>query len=129
MGPGGLARPADPWHAKGTFRPEPAVTDSTLPSPTTKPPLKERFQTLLKEYGKVALVIHFSFFFLAILGFWLAIKFGFPIDGISSTAGTLGAAYAATQVIKPLRLIATMVLTPLVARLIGHGKPERVDET
>lgn len=102
--------------------PQAMVQEAT--PPVAKPSLTARFQLLLKKYGWVALGIHFSLFFLAIGGFSLAIGLGLDVGGVSGTAGTLGAAYAAAQVIKPLRFMATLVLTPLVARLLGRSETD-----
>ena len=82
--------------------------------------MRKTIQKLLVEYGAVAVVVYFAIFFLVIFGFWAAIRFGWQP---SSTAGTLGvwtAAYIATKLTQPLRLIATLAVTPLVAKVYEH---------
>lgn len=95
-----------------------------------KPPLKVRIERLLSEYGRVALIIYFSIFAVVLVGFALAIQLGYSaVDGQGSgdpvttasaisTAGTWGAAWVATKVTQPLRIVATIALTPLVARAL-----------
>ena len=48
-------------------------------------------------------------------------KVGIDISpsGAAETTGVWALAYGLTQLTKPLRIIATIVLTPLVARVLG----------
>ena len=93
--------------------------------------MNERLKTLLAEYGQIALVIHFAIFFASVFIFWLAIGLGFEFGGEANLAPSwltesgsarLVAAYIASQVIKPFRLGATIILTPIVAKTVR--KPE-----
>jgi hypothetical protein len=99
----------------------PPVSDTPPPAGATekaaKPSLMARFKTLLLEYGPLALVVNYLIFGLAIVGFYAAIQFGFQPDSTGEKAGSWAAAYAASQVVKPLRLAAVFVLTPLIARI------------
>ena len=56
-------------------------------------------------------------FVLAMVGFSAAIVFGFQVEGSAAGAGTLAAAWLATKVTQPARIAATVVLTPLAARV------------
>jgi hypothetical protein len=79
--------------------------------------MRKTVQNLLVEYGAVAVVVYFTIFFVVIFGFWAAINFGWQP---SSTAGNLGAwtaAYIATKLTQPLRIMATIAITPLAAKL------------
>ncbi|MBN8472764.1 hypothetical protein JYJ95_40200 [Corallococcus exiguus] len=99
---------------------KPSTPDIAPPETTTppaKPTLMARFKALLLEYGPVAFGLYWLSFFLSMAGFWAAIRAGFQPEGTGAQAGAWGAAYVATQVIKPLRLGAVFVLTPLVARI------------
>jgi hypothetical protein len=88
-----------------------------------KAPLSERLKSMMVEYGSLALYVYFSIFGLVLGGFVLAIKMGFHRSGHGmSTAGTWGAAYVATQLTKPLRLAATLVLTPVVMKVLHLKK-------
>lgn len=97
------------------------VSDTTPPAEAAvkpaKPSLVERFKNLLLEYGPLALVVHYIIFGLVIVGFYAAIQRGFQPEGTGATAGSWGAAYAAAFAVKPLRMAAVFVLTPLVARI------------
>jgi hypothetical protein len=89
--------------------------------------MRKTIQKLLVEYGAIAVVVYFAIFFLAIFGFWAAIRFGWQP---SSTAGTLGiwtAAYIATKLTQPLRIVATLAVTPLIAKIYERitGRPSK----
>ena len=79
--------------------------------------MKKTAQKLLAEYGIVAVVIYFVIFF-AVLGvFWLAIRFGWEPSSAAGSVGTFAAAYIATKITQPLRIAATLLVTPFVAKL------------
>ena len=87
----------------------------------SKPTLKERFQALLQAYGPVAFGTWFAIFFATWFGFWFAItQLGWEPEGMVGSAGTVGAAYLATQATKPARFALTLALTPLLGKLIGR---------
>ena len=85
----------------------------TVPPP---PPVRKTVQNLLAEYGSVAVVVYFAIFFAVLFGFWAAIRFGWRTEGAAASVGTLTAAYIATKLTQPLRIAATLALTPLVAK-------------
>lgn len=89
------------------------------------PVTKERLKALLAEYGKVALITYFALFLLVLAGFALAINWGFKVDSAPGGLGLLGAAYVATKAVQPLRIAATLALTPIVARFITKGRGTR----
>ena len=97
---------------------DPAMTDASPDPQTKKPPLGERLKALLPEYGRIALFVYFTIFGLVFLGFWIAIETGVDAESTAGKAGTLAAAYGATKLSQPLRILATLVLTPPVARLV-----------
>lgn len=80
---------------------------------------RERLQALLTEYGRVALYVYFILFAVVLSGFALAITLGFEVASATSGAGVLGAAWVATKLTQPLRILATLLLTPVVARVLG----------
>lgn len=80
--------------------------------------MKDRLEALLARYGKVALVIYFGIFGLVLAGFAIAIRAGVQVESAAGEAGTLGAAWVATKLTQPLRILATLVLTPIVAKVI-----------
>lgn len=78
--------------------------------------MRKTINQMLTEYGAVAVVVYFAIFFAVLAGFWLAIRFGWRTHSAAGTAGTLAAAYVATKLTQPLRIAATLVLTPAIAR-------------
>ena len=91
---------------------------------------KERLKALLAQYGRTALGTYFGLFFLVLLGFAGAFSLGFSRAGWESgeslaNASVLGAAYVATKLTQPLRILATVALTPLVARVLERWRPVR----
>jgi hypothetical protein len=89
---------------------------------------KERLKALLAEYGRTALGTYFGLFFLVLLGFAAAFTWGFRGadwlgDESVASAGVLGAAYLATKATQPLRILATIALTPFVARVLARLRP------
>lgn len=123
MGHGVDMEPVEPG-----VNPPPTDTQPPPPAAPAKPSLKERFKTLLLEYGPLALILHYVIFGLTITGFAVAIRsgvqvgelaarFGLQMESTGSTATTYALAYGATQLTKPLRFAALFALTPLVARI------------
>jgi hypothetical protein len=87
-----------------------------------------RFRELILEYGIIALVVHYVIFAIVIVGFWFAIRSGWRPTSAAGTAGSWGAAYIAAKITQPLRIIATLAVTPLVARIYERltGRANRV---
>jgi hypothetical protein len=87
---------------------------------TKKPPLKERLKTLLLDYGKIAIITYFTIFFLVLGAFFIGISAGLKKpDGETSKLGLLamlGAAYGATKLTQPIRILVTLALTPVLGR-------------
>jgi hypothetical protein len=80
-------------------------------------PVRRTFKQILAEYGTTALVVYLVIFTLVLLGFWLGIRLGWRPESAAGNVGAFTAAYLATKVTQPLRIGATLVLTPLVARM------------
>lgn len=76
---------------------------------------KERLKTLLAEYGQLALYTYLGLFVVVLLGFVVAIKAGFEVGSTGGTLTVVGAAWLATKATQPLRIAATLGLTPLVS--------------
>ena len=58
--------------------------------------MKEKLQKLMAEYGLIALAVYLTTFVVTMTGFSIAIMQGFEVEGHSSAAGVLGAAWIAT---------------------------------
>jgi len=78
--------------------------------------MRKKLETLLTEYGVVALVLYFAIFVLVLVGSWIAIRAGWSTTSVGGRASTLAAAYVVTKLTQPLRIAATVVLTPLLAK-------------
>ena len=84
-----------------------------------------RFRDLFVEYGVIAIAVHYVIFALVIVAFWAAIRAGWQPTGAAGSVGTWTAAYLATKVTQPLRIVATLAVTPFIAkmyeRVTGRG--------
>jgi len=92
------------------------------PTPPNARTLRERLKDLLVEYGSLALWVYFGLFAVVLVGFVVAIQSGVKVESAAGTAGTLGAAYLATKVTQPLRILGTLVLTPVIVRIVRRVK-------
>jgi hypothetical protein len=92
------------------------------PPPRAKRSLGQRLSALLEEYGKLAIIIYFSIFALVFAGFFIAIASGVEVESAAGGAGLVGAAWLATKVTQPVRILATLALTPIVGRLRAARK-------
>ena len=100
--------------------------ESTSAAPP-KPSLKQRFEALVAEYGKFVLPLYFGIFFLTWTGFAFAIQNGFEVETATAGVGTWAAAYIATKLTQPVRIGATLALTPIVARIFGKRNKRSPD--
>lgn len=86
--------------------------------------LRNRYEALIAEYGSIAIAVYLVLFFGSIAVFYVLIELGFEVSGNLGEVGKIGAAYAAAKVLQPVRILGTLVLTPIVAnvkhRLTGH---------
>jgi hypothetical protein len=98
------------------------VSETESESENKKPRvLKDRLQEHIAEYGKLALVIFFSLGILSLIGFYVAIRAGIDVGSNSGTAGALAAAWVANKLTMPIRIGATLVLTPLFAKILRRS--------
>ena len=79
--------------------------------------MRKTLKQLLTEYGAVAAVLYFAIFFLVLFGVWFALQAGWTPASATGKVGRLAAAYIITKLTQPIRIAATVVLTPLAARL------------
>jgi hypothetical protein len=82
--------------------------------------VRKTLKNILVEYGSVAVVVYLVIFFLVIFAFWTAIRFGWKAESTAASVGAWTAAYLATKLTQPLRLAATVAITPFVARWYEH---------
>jgi hypothetical protein len=98
------------------------------PAAGDKPSTSDRFKALIAEWGMLFFVVWFGLFAVVLVGFAVAIKFGFRVESSAGTWGTWGAAWVATQLTKPLRLGATLVITPALGALLKRLRRRRSAE-
>jgi glycine cleavage system protein P-like pyridoxal-binding family len=87
-----------------------------------KPPLSQRFKELMAEYGPYAVWTYFGIFAVVLVAFVLAIQLGFHTATTAGSASVCGAAYLATKLTQPLRIVATLVLTPFIAKFVRQNR-------
>lgn len=96
---------------------------------------KKQYQDLVARYGKIAITTYFAIFFSVLFGFWFAVSsgadlagsfqsLGIDASGATGGSGTFVVAYAFTKLTQPVRIAATLVLTPVIARFFGHEPAE-----
>lgn len=83
--------------------------------------LKDHFA----EYGGIAIATYFVIFALTWVGFAIAIGRGVAVDGAATDGSTIGAAYLATKATQPLRILATLAVTPFVAAVWHRIRPRK----
>ena len=84
--------------------------------------MKARLEKLMAEYGTVALYTYLTLSLLAIIGFSVAIGVGVAPSSASGMIGVVGAGWAAAKLTMPLRALATLAMTPLIAALVRKRK-------
>ncbi len=95
------------------------------PAPPAKRTLKERLQAHMAEYGRVALYTYLALSLSAIIGFSIAIGVGVEPSSASGVLGVIGAGWVAAKATMPLRILATLGLTPVVAAVIKKYRPAK----
>lgn len=91
-----------------------------------RPPSK--LQAMLAEYGPPAVITYFVIAALTYAGCWIALSSGLEFAGIEIGEGPWAMAFAAWVALKatqPLRIGATLLVTPLAAKLahrMGSGR-------
>lgn len=87
--------------------------------------MRKTIKHILVEYGAIAVVVYFAIFFLVLFGFWAAMRFGWEPATTTANLGTFAAAYIATKITQPLRILATLAVTPFIAKIYERiiGRP------
>jgi hypothetical protein len=79
--------------------------------------VRNTLKNIAVEYGSVAVVVYLTIFSLVLVGFWAGIKFGWSTNSTAANVGAWTAAYIATKLTQPLRIVATVAVTPVIARV------------
>jgi len=77
-----------------------------------------RWDQVKAEYGKIAIWTYMTLWVLVLSTFFLAIKMGVEVEGAGEASGALFGAWVAAKVTQPFRIAATIVLTPMVAKML-----------
>lgn len=88
---------------------------------------KEKWQDLLAEFGQIALATYLGIAVVVFFAFVVAIRSGWQVDSATAGAGTFGAAWIALKLTQPVRIGATVALTPVVAAVVRRVRPEAPD--
>lgn len=87
--------------------------------------LKERLAKQFADYPRIALITYLVMSVATIIGFSIAIGLGVGPSTATGILGVIGAGWLAAKATMPLRILATLALTPLVAAVvkrIGRGR-------
>ena len=95
------------------------------PAAEPKRTLKERLKAHFAEYGRVAIYTYLALSLTAIIGFSIAIGAGVSPSSASGVFGVIGAGWVAAKATMPLRILATLGLTPLISALLVRWKKKR----
>ena len=94
-------------------------------APAKKPPLKDRLKAIFKDYPQVAVFTYLGLSAIAIAGFSIAIGIGAEPSTATGVLGVIGAGWLAAKVTVPLRILATLALTPPIAALLKKLKRKK----
>ncbi len=100
------------------------MSETDANTPKEKPKLlKDRLQDHIAEYGRLAFIIFLSLGVMSLIGFYIAIKAGIDVgEDAGGTASALAGAWVANKLTMPIRIGATLVLTPIIARILRRPK-------
>lgn len=87
--------------------------------------LKQRLQAHFAEYGRVAIYTYLALSITTIIAFSIAIGIGVSPSSASGFFGVLGAGWIAAKATMPLRILATLGLTPVISALVLRWKKKR----
>ena len=93
-----------------------------------KPTLKQRLQVLMADFGKIAIYTYLVLSLATIAAFSVALGFGMAPTSASGVGGVIFAGWIAAKATMPLRILATLGLTPLVATLLRRHKRPSDDD-
>ena len=91
--------------------------------------LRERLKKQFTEYPRIAIITYLTLSIISIAGFSIAIGMGAQPSTATGTLGVIGAGWVAAKALMPLRILATLALTPMIAAVVSRfKKPEPDDE-
>ncbi len=87
--------------------------------------LKERLAKQFADYPRIAIITYLVMSLATIIGFSIAIGLGVGPTSASGVLGVIGAGWLAAKATMPLRILATLALTPLIAALVKRFSRRR----
>ena len=96
-----------------------------MPDSEPKPSLKQRLEKLYRDYGAVAIYTYFILSGLTILGFTLAVYFGFTSESATGFFGALGVGWVMAKASIVIRIPIVLAITPFIARVVNRLKAKR----
>lgn len=92
---------------------------------------RAKLEGLLREYGAVAVYTYLVIWLTVLGGFAIAISAGFRTQSTEGGAGVLIGAWVATKLTQPLRIGATLLLTPIIGTALRkwRGAPKSAQTT
>jgi len=90
---------------------------------------RQKLKALLEEYGRVAIYTYLVIWLSVLAGFAIAISLSFRTASMQSGAGVVLGAWIATKLTQPLRIAATLALTPLISAALAKWRktPPKVE--
>ena len=79
---------------------------------------KERLQRLYREYGPVALGVFIALWVGTLATLYIAVSMGWRPQSAAGQTGTLATAYVIFRLTLPFRIAATLLVTPLAAKVL-----------
>jgi hypothetical protein len=79
--------------------------------------VRKTVREFVVEYGTVGLVVYLTTTVLVYLGFWIALQFGWRPASTAGNAGYWFTAYIAAKATQPFRILGSMAITPVIARI------------
>lgn len=101
-----------------------SARDESMPRPA-KPSLRQRLSALFDAYGSIAIVTYLALSVLTILAFSIAIWAGLKPSTETGVLGVILAGWVLAKTTVPLRILATLALTPGVAVIVARFRRTR----
>jgi len=122
------------FHTKATFKAE-----ATKPQDSDIASKPRSVSDLVKQYGKIGIVVHFTIGFSTLALFYTAIRYGVDVSSVlayfgihlgnsGSGAGAFAIALICNKAIFPIRLPITLAVTPIVARYLKRRDIKKDEE-
>ena len=84
--------------------------------------MRKTLKQVLTEYGPIAVALYLVIFAIVLGVSYFAIRAGWAPESAMGTSGAFAAAYIVTKLTQPFRMVGTVALTPLVARLYERAR-------